>query len=174
MNKYGYILVCFAMAALLAAACVQSGVEGAEVLEYFPVDDLENVLAGKDAAIDEEFSFDGSGSLRIDAAETKTVRIFDVKNIDIEKAKLIYSATVKTENLDGKAYLEMWCRFPGKGEFFSRGLNSTLSGNSDWTRLETVFFLKKGQNPDLVKLNLVVEGKGTVWIDDVKLYKGEL
>lgn len=36
------------------------------------------------------------------------------------------------------------------------------------------FFLQKGENPDNVKLNLVIEGKGTVWIDDIHLYKGPL
>lgn len=43
-----------------------------------------------------------------------------------------------------------------------------------WTTVETPFFLQKGQNPDNIKLNLVVNGKGTVWIDDIKLIKGPL
>jgi len=34
--------------------------------------------------------------------------------------------------------------------------------------------LKKGQKPELVKLNLVITGKGTVWIDDIKLIRGPL
>ena len=68
----------------------------------------------------------------------------------------------------------MWCRFPGKGEFFSRGLQSPLTGTTDWTTEETAFFLKKGENPDNVKLNLVINGSGTAWIDDVRLLKGPL
>jgi len=28
---------------------------------------------------------------------------------------------------------------------------------------------KKGENPDNVKLNLVINGKGTAWIDNIRL-----
>jgi hypothetical protein len=63
----------------------------------------------------------------------------------------------------------MWCQFSGKGEFFSRDLSSPLTGTTDWSSEETRFFLKKRENPDNVKINLVVEGVGTVWIDDVHL-----
>jgi len=33
----------------------------------------------------------------------------------------------------------------------------------------TPFFLEAGQKPDLIRLNLVVQGGGRVWIDDVHL-----
>jgi hypothetical protein len=36
------------------------------------------------------------------------------------------------------------------------------------------FFLKKGEKPDYIKLNLVIEGKGTAWIDDIGLFKTPL
>jgi hypothetical protein len=76
--------------------------------------------------------------------------------------------------VQGQAYLEMWCRFPGKGEFFSRALQAPLSGTVEWSSQETPFFLKKGEDPDEIKLNLVVNGTGTVWIDDIRLIKGPL
>lgn len=47
-----------------------------------------------------------------------------------------------------------------------------LSGTTDWTTQETEFFLKAGENPDNVKLNLVINGSGTVWIDEIRLLKG--
>jgi hypothetical protein len=31
-----------------------------------------------------------------------------------------------------------------------------------------------GENPDNVKLNFVVNGTGTIWIDDIRLLKGPL
>jgi hypothetical protein len=97
-----------------------------------------------------------------------------VADPDIEDARLVYRARVRTENVDGRVFLEMWCRFPGKGEFFSRGLTDPVSGTTGWVTQETPFFLKAGENPDLVKLNLVIEGKGTVWVDDLKLLKTPL
>jgi hypothetical protein len=68
----------------------------------------------------------------------------------------------------------MWCHFPGLGEFFSRNPQSAVTGTTNWTSMETVFFLKKGERPDNVKLNLVIGGKGTVWIDDIRLRRGPL
>ena len=38
----------------------------------------------------------------------------------------------------------------------------------------TPFFLQAGQKPDLIRLNLVIQGKGRVWIDDVHLMRGPL
>jgi hypothetical protein len=71
----------------------------------------------------------------------------------------------------------MWCHFPGQGEFFSRGparALTGLTGTTDWTLVETPFVLKQGQKPDNVRLNLVITGKGTVWIDDIRLLRGPL
>ncbi len=76
--------------------------------------------------------------------------------------------------MEGQVFLEMWCHFAGKGEFFSRGLQAPLTGTTDWTTEETPFFLKKGENPDNVKLNVVINGKGTAWVDDVKLLRAPL
>ncbi|MFQ5993117.1 MAG: hypothetical protein ACE5NA_11835 [Nitrospiraceae bacterium] len=102
------------------------------------------------------------------------VRLFEVGDLDIENARLIYRAKLRTEGLDGQVYLEMWCHFPGKGEFFSRGLQKPLSGTTEWTSVETPFFLKKGENPDNIRLNVVISGPGTAWIDDIRLVKGPL
>ncbi len=65
----------------------------------------------------------------------------------------------------------MWCKFEGKGEYFSKGFNQALSGTNDWVTREIPFFLKKGQRPDAVKLNIVIEGKGKVWVRDIELLK---
>ena len=70
---------------------------------------------------------------------------------------------------DGKAYLEIWCRFPGRGEFFARGLHDPVMGSSDWASYEVPFFLKPDEVPDLLKVNLAVEGSGQVWIRNIEL-----
>jgi len=108
------------------------------------------------------------------AKEPTVVRLFELGDIDVENARLIYQAKVRTEGVEGQVFLEMWCHFPGKGEFFSRGLQTPLTGTTNWTTEETPFFLKKGENPDNVKLNLVINGKGTAWIDDIRVLKGPL
>ena len=68
----------------------------------------------------------------------------------------------------------MWCRLPGRSEFFSKGYQQAVSGTVDWARYEIPFHLKRGQKPDLIKLNVVVEGPGTVWLRNVELLKTPL
>lgn len=159
---------------LLMINCRQQPSTQETELKRFPLNDMEGILTQSGVQIDRQISSDGSGSLRIDAAGPTVVHLFEVSDISVEDARLIYRARVRTEGLSGQTFLEMWCRFPGLGEFFSRGLDRPLTGTTDWTTRETPFFLKKGQKPDLVKLNLVVSGKGTVWIDDLRLLKGPL
>ena len=143
-------------------------------LKRFPLDNLDGIITRSGIRIDKQISSDGNGSLRIEATEPTTVRLFETGDIDIENARLIYRARLRTEDVEGKAYLEMWCHIAGLGDFFSRGLDRPLTGSTDWVTEETPFFLKAGQNPDNIKLNLVIKGKGTVWIDDIRLLKGPL
>ena len=107
----------------------------------------------------------------VDAKDTQTIRLFEVQEPQAEQCLITYRAKLKTEGLAGRAFLEMWCRLPGRGEFFSKGLNQVAQGTTDWASYEIPFYLKKGQRPDLIKLNLVVEGRGKVWLRDVELLK---
>jgi len=159
--------------ALILVACSKAPQEVFE-LKRFPIDSLEGIITQSGVQFDKEVSSDGKGSLKIVATEPTVVRLFELGDIDIENARLIYQAKVRTEGVEGQVFLEMWCHFPGKGEFFSRGLQTPLTGTANWTTEETPFFLKKGENPDNVKLNLVINGKGTAWIDDIRVLKGPL
>lgn len=97
---------------------------------------------------------------RIEVNWPRTVRLFEIADPDAEECRLIYQAQLKCEKLRGKAYLEMWCRFPSHGEFFSKDILHPLRGTSYWASYETPFFLKKGERPDLIKLNLAIKGAG--------------
>jgi hypothetical protein len=154
--------------------CAQKQSPAVVDLRDFPLDSTEGLLTQTGVELDRKVTSDGKGALRITAEVPATFRLFEVHDIDVENARLIYQAKLRTEGLDGQVYLEMLCHFPGKGEFFSRGLQTPLSGTTGWTTEETPFFLKKGEKPDYVKLNLVINGKGTAWIDDIRLLKGPL
>jgi hypothetical protein len=165
-----YLGVCMIMGLL---GCTRASQEIVE-LKSFPLDSLDGLITKSGVQIDPGVSRDGKGSLKVTAMEPTVVRLFELGDLDVENARLVYQAKLRTEGVEGKVYLEMWCHFPGKGEFFSRGLQSPLTGTTEWAAEETPFFLKKGENPDNVKLNLVLDGKGTVWIDEIKLLKGPL
>jgi hypothetical protein len=131
-----------------------------------------NTFTTADSAISKDLVVTADKAWLADCKQAQTIRLFEVENPGVEQCVVTYRAKLKTENLTGQAYLEMWCRFPGKGEFFSRGLANTVTGSNDWASYETPFFLKKGEKPDLIKLNLVVKGAGKVWVKDVELIKG--
>ncbi len=162
-----------ALTLFFAVGCSKTAQQEVE-LKRFPVDSLDGIITQSGAELDKETSSDGKGSLRIHATGPTVVRLFEVSDTEAENARLTYRAKLRSAELQGQAYLEMWCRFPGKGEFFSRGLQNPVTGTMNWITAEAPFFLKQGERPDLIKLNLVVDGKGTVWIDDIRLLKGPL
>lgn len=166
-------LVAVALVGLALPGCSRSPA-GEEVLHHYPVDDLDGILTRDGFTIDQDVTSDGNGSLRIQVEGPRIVRLYDLENVDVEDARLVYRVKLRTEDVDGPVFLEMWCRFPGLGEFFSRALQSPVSGTTEWTSQETAFFLRQGQNPDLIKLNLVLGGAGTVWIDDIVVSKTPL
>jgi len=158
---------------LAISACAKDEVQVAEI-RTFPTDNIEAIITRSDVSIDKEVSSNGKSSVKMVANGSTTFKLFETGPIDVDNAVLIYKAKVRTDNVKGQAFLEIWCSFPGKGEFFSRGLQNPMSGTNGWTSVETPFFLKTGEKPDNVKLNVVLDGTGTVWIDDVKLMKGPL
>jgi hypothetical protein len=109
------------------------------------------------------------GNWQIDSVETQTFKLFEVEITEIDNCILTYCADLKSENIKGRCYLEMCCRIPGRGEFFSKGLQAALKGTNDWASYEVPFYLKSGQLPDLLKLNLTIEGSGKVWIKNIAL-----
>lgn len=168
-------------AALLAVTGCTTGSHETVQLAEVDLESLDGVHAfGLESDLDagllgiDTIATAGGASLRIHATKPVRIRLASFGNIDIEDARLIYQASVRSEDIEGAAYLEMWCQFFGMGEYFSRGLDYPILGTSDWEVRSTPFFLQRGQNPDSVKLNLVIDGSGTVWVDDLKLLRAEL
>jgi hypothetical protein len=173
MRIRGLVMCAWVWMMFFLVSCSNPSTQVVE-LRHFSIDNMDGIITRSGVRIDKDISSDGNGSLRVTSTRPTVVRLFEVGDIDIENMRLVYQARVRTENVEGTVYLEMWCHFPGKGEFFSRGLQTPLTGTTEWTTEETPFLLKKGENPDNVKLNLVINGKGTAWIDDVRLLRAPL
>ena len=128
---------------------------------------------GTTVSTDPTVKQEGNGSIRISTVWPTTICLGEVQELNVENAQIIYRAKVKSEKLEGTVFLEMWCHVGGR-QYFSRGLNSVVTGTMDWRTLQTLFFLQPGQNAKKATLNIVINGKGTVWVDDVHLLKEPL
>jgi hypothetical protein len=140
-----------AIMAVIIAATGCSG-DGGDVVEirHYPVDNLEGLIMAGCVEFDDAVPEGGGGSIRAATTEPQTFRLYETGDIDIEDARLIYQARLRTRGVEGRVYLEMYCHLTE----------------------EIPFFLRKGENPDNIKLNLVIDGSGTAWIDDIRLLKG--
>ena len=157
---------------VVAALALATTTARAEDLKKLSLDDASS--ASPKIEVDSKVKVKGASSLKITTQWPTTVCLGEVSDPDIENAKLVYSAKVKTElEGTGTAFLELWAHVGG-GQFFSKGMNDVVSQKSDWKTIQTPFMFQKGQKPDKVTLNLVINGKGTVWIDDVVLSKEPL
>src|SRR5688572_20429595 len=68
----------------------------------------------------------------INSRQEQTVPLFEVPDVQAEQCMLTFRAKIKTEALQGRTFLEMWCRVPGMGEFFSKGLHQAVKATTDW------------------------------------------
>ena len=108
-------------------------------------------------------------ALIVETDREGTVNLYELQKPEVDQCILTYRATARAEALEGRAYLEMACKFPKVGEHRSRGLQNSLSGPQDWTSVETQVFLDQGQKPEHLGLNLVVEGPGRIVMKDVEV-----
>lgn len=167
MKKYFYLSLDFILILFLSCNISTEKKE----LKHFSVDDLNGIAAQPGVQIDKSVSSDGNGSLKIEAAGPVSIPLYIIDDVRVEDTQLIYEAKIKSESLNGQALLEMWCVFRDQGEFFSRGFDSAIAGTTEWKTIKTVFLLKKNEMPDQIKLNVIINGVGTVWIDDICLSK---
>jgi hypothetical protein len=165
MRKTSLVVAGIVAVALLVQTSAQ-----AQELKKLSLDDASSI--GLTIQTDASVKTEGKASVKIMTAWPTVVCLGEVTGLAVEDAKLVFKAKVKTA-LEGDAFLEMWAHVGG-GQYFSKGMNDPAKGKSDWKTIQTPFMFQKGQKPDKVTLNIVINGKGTVWVDDIVLSKEPL
>jgi len=155
---------------VLAAGCSKKA-EPASDIEYFPADSKDRVVGAEMVTVDPAVSFDGKGSLKITVEQPTTVQLYEVPSPKAENSDIIYQAKLKTKDFGGDAYLQMLIHYPSGGEITAHNYDKAIGGTTEWTPMEVKANIRKGQKPDVVRLNLILNGGGTVWVDDVHLHK---
>jgi len=170
--KMTHFLAISALALLVAAAgCNKKGPAAPSDIEYFACDSMEKVVTTDLVVFDQGFSEDGKGSLKVTVEQPSTVPLFEVPAPGVENAKYIFKAKVNMKDLLGDASLQMIIHFKNGGEV---NAYQTVKGPGAWTPMEVFGIVQKGQKPDMVRLNLLLSGTGTCWVDDVHLVQQPL
>jgi len=145
------------------------------LLKRYPLDSLEELASPPpNAWIDRITTADGQGALRVEARKPTTLTLFQLDRLEFDSARLIYRAKLRVGALKGEACLALRCWIPGEGEVSVEGLQYALSGTTGWVDAEAVLYLHKQEQPENIRLQVVIRGRGVVWIDDVRLYRAPL
>jgi hypothetical protein len=125
------------------------------------------------AAVSEAARWEGN-ELRIGATAAETIRLLEIPVETKDQCRLECRFQLRSEDVAGDVYPEMWCRVRGMGECFSKGLQYKLRGTNNWISCELPFYLKQNQYIEHVKLNLVFSGEGRAAIRDIELFETPL
>src|SRR5215813_8800742 len=119
------LIVLGALAGVLA--CSRTAVGPVEHVRSFGPGDTPISMSGVSA---------DDGGWRVEHSGAGSVPLFELAQQHLENTTLTYRAHMRSSDLAGNVYVEMWVRVPGRGEFFSRGLEQPIRGTSGWASYE--------------------------------------
>jgi hypothetical protein len=153
------------MLCLCSLACSSPG-PSARFIYFNRLDSMDAILTRTGVALDTER---GNRGLRIDAEGPRTIRLVEVRPDAAEGVELIYRGHLRSSALEGRASFEMRCSVPGQEERVARGSKQAVTGTTDWVRQATPLVVGPGERCEVVKLNVIVEGVGVVWVENIAL-----
>jgi len=169
-----------AIVVLVLSSCY-APVRPPEILWANPIVSLAGIWPATLDAVtfDTSTSFDGNGSITIEALGDSSLLLYvvDVSTLEdrsLEQSVLTYQARVRTQGMTGPVRIEMRVRFPEQDTFQSLSEAPGLEGTQEWVKQETYFRVAADEAPDAVFLMLEIKGKGQVWLDDVRLVQTRL
>ncbi len=113
--------------------------------------------------------------LRATASGPTSLHLVTIDHPPVTGPAYAIAGEVRYQGVEGQGYLEMWTVLPDGQRFFSRTLAAqgplaALHGESNWRRFELPFFLSGApQAPSRLEINLVLPGRGTVWLGPIHL-----
>jgi hypothetical protein len=124
-----------------------------------------------------------NGFLRVESTNATGLRadLLKIENPGISRSFYAVRGEIRSDNVEGDGFLEMWSVFPaaqagaGEGKFFSRTLGESgetgkISGTSQ-LRTFMLPFNRTGAAtpPSRLELNLILPGKGVVYVGPLEL-----
>lgn len=113
--------------------------------------------------------------LKIDGSTGQTrATVLTLESPRLSSSRYVLSGQVRYEGVERTGYLEMWNYFPGGGQYFTRTLADggpmmKLQGTSGWRPFALPFGATGAARPSRLVVNVVLEGRGTVYLSDLTL-----
>ncbi|MDN5278031.1 MAG: hypothetical protein PWR01_1996 [Clostridiales bacterium] len=123
--------------------------------------------------LDSATKVEGENSLKIVAVAPCRVTVGRFSGTDFDNFTLKTTAKIKAELETGVVVLETLVKSKG-GFYFSRAMDQQIGPKTQWQKVFTRFFFKEKERPDEIFVNLIIEGNGTVWVDDINIEKEKL
>jgi len=162
------VLIITVVAALAVGGCGRGPAEVAS----FPVDGDQDIVdrGGENVVFDREESADGGGSLRAESTRPRTVHLYEVRNPrGLEGRLIVLTAQLKSVGIRGRAFPELWIHAAGRNEVQARNPAGVIVQTRNWTPVRIEYRCERGERPELLRVNLVIDGIGRAWIDDIHI-----
>ncbi len=167
------VFVAAALAAIVFCTGCSKKVEPPKDIQTFNCDTLDGLLTEGVATVDAQNPAEGTGSLRFAVAQPVTLPIFEIK-LPGDGAKFTLAYKMKVKDFSGDAYGQMDVNYSSGGKQSLNNYQTAMGATTDWQQRELTYTVQRGQKVGSIVLSLILNGSGTVWLDDVHLIRAPL
>lgn len=111
---------------------------------------------------------DAGGSLRIESAQSAIVTVAEVNGIkSTSGGRILCNGKLKCKDTPNGAYLAIYVETTDGSLLVSKQPAQMVGGTQDWQSSRTSVDLRPGTQVARVWVNALVQGPGTLWVDDI-------
>jgi hypothetical protein len=147
-----------------------------ESVPWLPTVSKENIVVHPAGKLDKSID---AVVVQVDGGDARTTtRVVSLDAPKVPSHRYQLKGRVKVENVVGDGYVEMLNTFPKIGVYFTKTLENDgplgkLTGTGDWRDVELPFVSQEGVLPSKIEVNVVLPGKGKVYLTPFTVAKYE-
>jgi serine/threonine protein kinase len=114
---------------------------------------------------------EAGGSLRIESVQGAVISVAELKDVKATSGgRIMCNALLKCENAPGGAYLYLLVETNDGTQLASQKPAQMVGGTQSWLPTNSHVDLKPGTQVSRIWVNAVVQGTGTLWVDDIQIF----